>query len=149
GGWFRRRLVRRVSVATQARPGMKMLLKNIVLPLADFTVEADVEIESQVTAVFGPSGAGKTSLLDLVAGLRRARSAFIQLDERVLTDTARGVETPTRRREIGYVPQDLALFPHLSVRGNLLYGCKKDPNPSGLFSFEHVIPTLEIGSMVE
>jgi len=57
-----------------------------------------------------------------VAGLRRADSAFIQLDDEVLTDTAKGVFVPTRRRGIGYVPQDLALFPHLTVRQNLLYG---------------------------
>src|SRR4051812_28639362 len=105
---------------------MNLVLKNISLPLAQFTLEADVEIHGQVTAIFGPSGAGKTSLLDLIAGLRRPDSAFIQLGDRVLTDTAGGVEVPTRHRQIGYVPQDLALFPHLSVRQNLLYGRKQN-----------------------
>src|ERR1044072_4136301 len=100
---------------------MSLLLKNISLPLASFTLEADMEIHGQVTAIFGPSGAGKTSLLDLVAGLRRAKSALIQLNDRVLTDTAGGLEVPARARQIGYVPQDLALFPHMSVRRNLLF----------------------------
>src|SRR6185369_2056441 len=103
---------------------MQLRLKKIILPLADFTLEADVELQSQVTAIFGPSGAGKTSVLDLIAGLRRPVSAFIQLGDRVLTDTAARVEVPTRHRQIGYVPQDLALFPHLNVRRNLLYGFK-------------------------
>jgi molybdate transport system ATP-binding protein len=103
---------------------MILLLKNISLPLADFVLQVDVELASQVTAIFGPSGAGKTSLLDLIAGLRRPQSALIQLEQRVLTDTARGLALPPRQREIGYVPQDLALFPHLPVRKNLLYGCK-------------------------
>ncbi len=127
---------------------MRLLLRQVSLPLADFLVEVDLVIQSQVTAVFGPSGAGKTSLLDLIAGLRRPRSAFIQLDDRVLTDTANGVEVPTRLRGIGYVPQDLALFPHLSVRQNLLYGYKAAPDPHSLFGYEHVIEVLEIQSLV-
>ena len=98
---------------------MKLILKNILLPLAHFSLEVNAEIKSRVTTIFGPSGAGKTSLLELVAGLRRPKSAFIQLDDRLLTDTAANVFVPTRQRGIGYVPQDLALFPHLSVRQNL------------------------------
>ncbi len=128
---------------------MKLVLSHILLPLAHFTLELNAEIESQVTAVFGPSGAGKTSLLDLIAGLRRPKSAYIQLDQQVLTDTAAGIEVPTRRREIGYVPQDLALFPHLSVRQNLLYGYKTRPNPDPLFSYEHIARTLEMDALSE
>jgi len=123
---------------------MNLQLKQITLPLAHFTLAVDAAIHRPVTAIFGPSGAGKTSLLDLVAGLRRAQSAFIQLDDRVLTDTAKGVFVPTHRRGIGYVPQDLALFPHLSVRQNLLYGVKSTASPDPLFSFEHVTGALEI-----
>src|SRR5215813_8214786 len=105
---------------------VSLVLKNVSLPLADFTLEVSLELRSPVTVLFGPSGSGKTSLLDLIAGLRRAASAFIQLGEDVLCDSARQVFVPTRRRGIGYVPQDLALFPHLSVRGNLLYGHRSD-----------------------
>ena len=123
---------------------MKLLLNNISLSLTDFVLQVDLELSSQVTAIFGPSGAGKTSLLDLIAGLRRPRSAFIQLEERVLTDTARGLALPPRLREIGYVPQDLALFPHLPVRKNLLYGCKAAAARGSLFSYERVAAVLEI-----
>jgi molybdate transport system ATP-binding protein len=123
---------------------MKLLLKRISLPLAEFSLSLDVEIQNQVTAVFGPSGAGKTSLLDLIAGLRRPKSAFIQLGDRVLTDTASRVCVPTRHRQIGYVPQDLALFPHLSVQENLLYGAKGIRTLDTLFSYEHVTQVLEI-----
>jgi molybdate transport system ATP-binding protein len=126
---------------------MKFLLKNIRLPLAEFALEVDIEIESQVTAVFGPSGAGKTSLLDLIAGLRRPGSAFIQLDDRVLTDTARGIAVPPRLRGVGYVPQDLALFPHLSVRQNLLYGHNAEAEATRLFSYDHVAELLEIRTL--
>jgi molybdate transport system ATP-binding protein len=128
---------------------MKLLLKQICLPLADFTIEVNVELHSRVTAVFGPSGAGKTSLLDLIAGLRRPRSAFVQLNDRVLTDTANRVEVPTRLREIGYVPQDLALFPHLSVRQNLLYGHKGKVEADPSFSFEHITQVMEIQSLAQ
>jgi molybdate transport system ATP-binding protein len=127
---------------------MNLSLKKISLPLAHFTLEVDVEIRSRVTAIFGPSGAGKTSLLDLIAGLRRAKSAFIQLDDVVLTDTAKKLFVPTHQRGIGYVPQDLALFPHLSVRQNLLYGCKAGGKADPLFSFNHVIEVLEIQSLI-
>jgi molybdate transport system ATP-binding protein len=130
--------------APEALRKMKLLLKRISLPLAEFPLSVDVDIENQVTAVFGPSGAGKTSLLDLIAGLRHPKSAFIQLGERVLTDTSARVRVPTRHRQIGYVPQDLALFPHLSVEQNLLYGAKGIRTPGTAFSYEHVTQVLEI-----
>ena len=128
---------------------MKLLLKRILLPLAAFPLEVDVEIGSRVTAIFGPSGAGKTSLLDVVAGLRHAQSAFIQLDARVLTDTASGLFVPARHRAIGYVPQDLALFPHLSVRQNLLFGYKSKDGAAPLFAFDRVVEVLEIRTLIQ
>ncbi|HEX5399285.1 MAG TPA: ATP-binding cassette domain-containing protein, partial [Verrucomicrobiae bacterium] len=111
---------------------MSLLLKNVSLPLAHFTLEVDVEMHGRITAVFGPSGSGKTSLLDLVAGLRRPKSAFIQLDGVVLADSSQRISVPTRQRGIGYVPQDLALFPHLTVRQNLLYGSKSTDQTNSL-----------------
>lgn len=127
---------------------MALQLKKISVPLASFTLEVDVEIRGKLTAIFGPSGAGKTTLLDLVAGLRPAQSAFIQLDEQVLTDTSRGVFVPSRRRGIGYVPQDLALFPHLSVRQNLLYGQKFGPGANPALTLDRIVEVLEIQSLV-
>jgi molybdate transport system ATP-binding protein len=127
---------------------MGLLLKDISLPLAPFTLEINVELHRRATVLFGPSGAGKTSLLELVAGLRRARSAFIELDGRVLTDTSRNIHEAPRRRGIGYVPQDLALFPHLSVRQNLLYGSKPNPAPDRACSFERVVEVLEIQPLI-
>jgi len=130
---------------------MNLRLKNIVLPLSEFALEMDVEIASQVTVICGPSGAGKTSLLDLIAGLRHPKSALIELDGVVLTDTVTGTHVPTRRRKIGYVPQDLALFPHLSVKRNLLYGHHPDLTPGAghLFGYQHILEVLEIKSLVE
>jgi molybdate transport system ATP-binding protein len=128
---------------------MELLLKNISLPLAAFALELDIEIREQATAIVGPSGSGKTSLLDLIAGLRQPRNAFIRLDGRVLTDTEHRIFIPPRERHIGYVPQDLALFPHLSVRRNLLYGQKPGTDAAGLFSTKHVVDVLELTSLTD
>jgi molybdate transport system ATP-binding protein len=127
---------------------MSLLLQNISLPLAEFALEIDIQLRCQVTGIFGPSGAGKTSLLDLIAGLRQPASARITLNDRVLTDIAAGVVMPPRLRGIGYVPQDLALFPHLSVRQNLLYGHVNGRAPEPLFGFEHVAGVLQIEPLV-
>ena len=128
---------------------MSLRLERTVLPLTNLTLELDLELSSRVTAIFGPSGAGKTSLLDLIAGLRRARSGAIRLNGTVLTDTTTGVEVPVRQRRIGYVPQDMALFPHLSVRRNLLYGQRQDVEPNALFELDHVAQTLELHGLLE
>ena len=127
---------------------MKLCLRNIALLLREFILEADLILESPATAVFGPSGAGKTSLLELIAGLRRPASAFIELDGVVLTDTRRRLDLPARLRRVGYVPQDLALFPHLNVRNNLLYG-SNDGSDESLFSFERVVEALEIAPFLD
>jgi len=128
---------------------MSLLLKDIFLPLASFTLEVNVEIHARVTAIFGPSGAGKTSLLDLIAGLRHPASAFIQLDGQVLTDVSKRVFVPARNRGIGYVPQDLALFLHLSVRRNLLYSRRNHRDPSPLFNLERIVELLDIQALIE
>lgn len=128
---------------------MRLILRDVRLPLSHFTLQVDAEITRQVTGLFGPSGSGKTTLLDLIAGLRRPESALIELDGQILTDTARRREVPARARRIGYVPQDGALFPHLSVRGNLLYGLPRGEPAEHAFSFEHVIELLNIGHLLE
>src|SRR5205814_4314661 len=146
GARLYRRVDRRKPDAPEEGIEVSLLLKNVSLPLAGFKLEVNVEIRSPVTVIFGPSGSGKTTLLDLVAGLRRADCAFIQLDDEILTDTSKDVFVPARRRGIGYVPQDLALFPHLSVRQNLLYGHR--PNGNQQFTVDHIVELLEIQPLV-
>ena len=127
---------------------MSLLLQNVVLPLHEFSLELDLEIPAQVTAIFGPSGAGKTSLLDMIAGLRRPASGRIEIDGEPLIDVANHFHLPARHRGIGYVPQDLALFPHLSVHQNLLYGARSDERTDPAFRFEPIIELLEVASLV-
>ncbi|HEY5954699.1 MAG TPA: ATP-binding cassette domain-containing protein, partial [Terrimicrobiaceae bacterium] len=95
---------------------MNLKFRNVSLRLKGITLDLDATLDRPVTALFGPSGSGKTSVLELVAGLRRADRGVIELDGRVVTDVAQGIFVPARTRAIGYVPQDLALFPHLTVR---------------------------------
>lgn len=88
----------------------------------DFRIEAAFEAPAGVTALFGRSGAGKSTVIQAVAGLMRPDHALIRINERVLCDTTSRVNLPPYRRRIGYVFQDARLFPHLSVKQNLLYG---------------------------
>jgi molybdate transport system ATP-binding protein len=126
------------------------LALRVHVPLESFVLAVDTRIETGIAGLFGPSGAGKTTLLDLLAGLRRAPSAFIRLGGRVLTDTGNNVLVPARERRIGYVPQDLALFPHLSVRGNVLYGARRGAGrEDGRFSFAQVTGLLDLGPLIE
>ncbi|HYU36092.1 MAG TPA: ATP-binding cassette domain-containing protein [Thermoanaerobaculia bacterium] len=128
---------------------MRLALRNIRLPLAHFEFQVDVEVTRQVTALFGPSGSGKTTLLDVLAGLRRPASGSIEIEGRTLTDTAAGLHVPVRDRHIGYVPQDGALFPHLSVRGNLLYGRRRDPEGIHTLPVEHVLDVLDLAPLLD
>jgi molybdate transport system ATP-binding protein len=120
-------------------------LRNILLPLASFDLSLDLELPRRVTAISGPSGAGKTSLLDLIAGLRRASQGSIELDGAILTDISRKIHLPPEKRHIGYVPQDLALFPHLSVERNINYGGHGSPT----IDPAHVVETLEIKPLLQ
>src|SRR6478735_978888 len=105
---------------------MSVTLRDVVLPLAEFALEVDLEFPARTTALCGPSGAGKTSLLEVIAGLRHPQRGMIRIDERTLFDRENRVDVTPRLRQIGYVPQDDALFPHLSARANMLYGADDD-----------------------
>ncbi len=91
-----------------------------------FSIDVDFRLAAPgVTALFGPSGAGKTTVINAIAGFIRPHEGRIVLDNEILLDTARGVALPARARRIGIVFQDARLFPHLSVEDNLLYGWRR------------------------
>ena len=99
---------------------MKLHLDGVRLPLTDFTLDVTATLTAAVTGIFGASGAGKTSLLDVIAGLRKPSAGRLTLGDTVFDDAR--THLPPRRRGIGYVPQENALFPHLSVLRNVRYG---------------------------
>jgi molybdate transport system ATP-binding protein len=90
----------------------------------DLALDLSFAASARTVALFGDSGAGKTSVLDAIAGLLTPCSGRIAIDGTVLFDSAAGIALPASRRRIGYVFQDGRLFPHLSVRANLLYGAR-------------------------
>src|ERR1700687_293398 len=117
-----------------------------------FVLDAAFDSAGGLTALFGRSGAGKTSLINAIAGLLRPERGHIILDGEVLNDTERGVFVPARRRRIGYVFQEGRLFPHLTVHQNLLYGRRfasptdrKGPGRAG--EVDHIVELLGIGAL--
>lgn len=121
------------------------------IPLADFELSIDATFDARLTSIFGPSGSGKTTLLDAIAGLRAIGSGEIEIAGKTLFSSARGINLAPQQRGVGYVPQEAALFPHLSVRSNILFGAAR-PQPAshaqGL-TLEHVIEVLEIGCLLD
>jgi len=122
-----------------------MIELDLRLPLAAFPLALAARLGSDAVAVLGPSGAGKTSLLEALAGLRPKVEGRISIDGEVLLDSARGVRLPPERRRIGYVPQDAGLFPHLDVRRNVRFGMR-GPDRQGLFA--EAVAILEIGPLL-
>jgi molybdate transport system ATP-binding protein len=99
-----------------------MLRLDVTKQLGEFTLSASFTSEGRVTGLFGASGAGKTSLISMIAGLLKPDRGTIAIDDEILDDTAARVHVPPHRRRIGYVFQDARLFPHMNVAQNLDYG---------------------------
>ncbi len=97
---------------------------DLTLPRRDFTLRAEGEFGRGITGIFGHSGAGKTSLFHMLCGLELPERGFIRLNGRILTDRERKIQVPVHKRRIGVVFQDKRLFPHMTVRENLLFGTK-------------------------
>jgi molybdate transport system ATP-binding protein len=110
-----------------------------------FTLQIDAKAASNAVAIFGPSGSGKTTVLEAIAGLRRPERGEIRIGSRVLFSAAGRIDVPVRLRRVGYVPQDVALFPHLDVRRNILYGAA----PGAAGDVARVLAVLEIGSLID
>jgi molybdate transport system ATP-binding protein len=101
--------------------------KRFAVPAQEFVLEAEFEAKPGFTILFGPSGAGKTTVLDCVAGLAKPDSGRIAIGNRVLFDAPQGTDLAVAKRRIGYVFQSLALFPHLTVEKNVQYGLTHVP----------------------
>ena len=102
-----------------------------------------------ITALFGRSGAGKTTLVNLLAGLDRPDSGRIVLGGEVMFDAEAGIDVPPERRRLGYVFQEDRLFPHLSVHANLVYGMRLVPRAERRIDYDQVVDLLGIGHLLE
>ena len=116
----------------------------------DFAVDMAFEAPCKgVTALFGPSGAGKTSLINMTAGLLTPDDGHIAVNDTVLFDAAARINLPPEKRRIGYVFQDGRLFPHLSVKGNLTYGMRQVPEQNRYVNLDPVVELLGIGDLLK
>ena len=122
---------------------MTLRLENVRLPLAHFDLDVSFEASGAATGLFGPSGAGKTTILELIAGIRSPSAGSIAVDGRVVDDVAGRVRVPARNRRIGYVPQGDLLFPHLTVERNIRFGFRGDEA-----FLLHLLDVLEIGALL-
>ncbi|RDE66313.1 molybdenum ABC transporter ATP-binding protein ModC [Aggregatibacter segnis] len=123
-----------------------MLHIDVKKQLGTLPLEANLDIPSQgVTALFGLSGSGKSSLINLVSGLINPDEGVISLNDRELFNSAQNVCVPINRRNIGYVFQDARLFPHYTVNGNLRYGMKNTSKDE----FNYIVELLGIGHLLK
>jgi len=116
---------------------------------SSFELDVAFTAERGVTALFGRSGAGKTSVINAVAGLLRPDRGRIDVSGTRLLDTAIGVDVPSHRRRIGYVFQDARLFPHLTVRQNLLFGRWFSEAGNASSEFAHIVALLGIAALLD
>ncbi len=123
-----------------------MLSLDIELRRGDYRRQVRIEEAARVIALVGPSGAGKTSVLNAIAGLLRPHAGRIAVEGRVLFDHAARIDVPAHRRRIGYVFQDARLFPHLDVAANLRYGRHEGEQR---FRFDDIVALLGIDALLE
>jgi molybdate transport system ATP-binding protein len=121
-----------------------MLFVDAEKRLGDFSLAARFEAEGGATALFGPSGAGKTTLVNMIAGLITPDRGRIVLDDTVLFDSASGINVPAHKRRIGYVFQEGRLFPHMTVARNLDYGRRMNGLSADAAETGRVIDLLDI-----
>jgi molybdate transport system ATP-binding protein len=111
-----------------------------------FALDARFTVDGGVTAIFGASGAGKTSILAIIAGLVKPDAATIRLGERTLIDSSRGIDMKPEQRAVGFVPQDHLLFPHLTILENLRFGQQR--KPARAIELNRVVDVLELGELL-
>jgi molybdate transport system ATP-binding protein len=126
-----------------------LLALDVEKRLGAFQLAAKFDTEARVTALFGPSGAGKTTIINMVAGLIAPDRGRIMYRGKLLFDAAGKVNLPPHRRQFGYVFQDGRLFPHLTVRGNLEYGRRMYRLKRDTGELERVIAMLDIAHLAD
>ena len=127
-----------------------MLSVNITKAFGSFRLETQFEVEEgSITAIFGKSGAGKTSTINAIAGLTRPDVGVIQIGNTTLFDQNLRINLPIYKRQIGYVFQDDRLFPHMTVRNNLIYGTPKTRDVANSLNLTDITGLLELAPLLE
>ena len=127
---------------------MTLISVDIKLPLGQFALDVQFSSDCRSIALFGPSGSGKTSLANVMAGLLTPQTGHITINGTVLFDSAAGINLTPQQRGIGYVFQDNRLFPHMTIKANLVYGQKwAGPHQTGP-SLDDIVALLDIGHLL-
>ena len=128
-----------------------MLEVYLVKKLWHFTLELQFTISDQIMVLWGPSGSGKTTVLQCLAGLRKPSSGRIELNGQTLYSSGEGVDIPVRSRKVGYLFQDYALFPHLTIKQNVLYGvpAAKRKSPGGVEEAAGLLTSFGVGHLLD
>lgn len=129
----------------KSTPDNGLLTVNIIKELPAFSLQIELSVKNEVLVVLGPSGSGKTTLLQCLSGLQKPRRGEIVLNGRVLFSSTARVNLPPRYRRVGYVFQDYALFPHMTVEQNAAYGMKGN-RQEGL-KLQEVLEMLQIAHL--
>jgi molybdate transport system ATP-binding protein len=117
--------------------------------IGELQLDVEFSVAGGLSLLLGPSGAGKTSILNMVAGLMRPDAGRIQVGGTTLFDAGRGIDLPPERRRAGYVFQDSRLFPHRRVRDNLLYGYRLAPSGERWLQLDEAVAFLGIAQLLE
>lgn len=125
-----------------------MIDVDVSLDVGDFSLRAKFHSDARVTALFGRSGAGKSTIVKAIGGLARPQKGRIQLGDEVLFDADKSINLPARLRRIGHVFQDARLFPHLTVEDNLAYGGRFAAHKPPASAWEGVIQLLDIAPLL-
>ena len=124
-------------------------LIHINTKLGRFHLDIKVNLVSGINCFFGPSGAGKTSIINCIAGLNQPEEAKIIINKNILVDTENRVFKPVHKRGIGYVFQDSRLFPHLKIKHNLLYGYRLNRNLNKIFIYDEIVKLLDLKFLLD
>ncbi len=126
-----------------------MVKVKIQKKLPSFTLEIDFEVGNEIFIMVGPSGAGKTTILQCIAGLQTPNQGEIRIKDKILYSSREKIDLPVRKRRIGYVFQDYALFPHMTVEKNVLYGQPKETKSEKALSIEEILEMLKISHLAK
>jgi len=128
---------------------MTVLAVDVEKRLGALHLAVRFQAKGGATALFGPSGAGKTSIVNMIAGLLEPDRGTIMLDDTILFDAEKNIDVPPYRRRIGYVFQEGRLFPHLSVQQNLDYGRRMSGRARDQEEFDRIVAMLDIANLVD